>query len=121
MPSVSPKQHRLMEAAAHTPGGFGGVPQSVGREFAAADRSARMDSGIRQHKNMAMGDGPSGDFDVDSIHNRHVPHPDRNMKHSPMSEGSRAKPPSFSRGAGKMNAEHHGDMGPHNHPMGRGR
>jgi len=26
-----------MEAAAHTPGGFGGVPQSVGKEYAAAD------------------------------------------------------------------------------------
>ena len=27
-----------MEAAAHTKGGFGGVPQSVGKEFAAADK-----------------------------------------------------------------------------------
>lgn len=26
-----------MQAAAHTPGGYGGVPQSVGREFAIAD------------------------------------------------------------------------------------
>ena len=26
-----------MEAAAHTPGGFGGVPQSVGREFVGDD------------------------------------------------------------------------------------
>lgn len=26
-----------MAAAAHTPGGYGGVPQSVGREFNAAD------------------------------------------------------------------------------------
>ena len=37
MPSKSPAQHRLMEAAAHTPGGYGGVPQSVGEEFVAAD------------------------------------------------------------------------------------
>jgi hypothetical protein len=37
MPSKSPAQHRLMEAAAHTPGGFGGVPQDVGKDFAAAD------------------------------------------------------------------------------------
>jgi hypothetical protein len=37
MPSKSPAQHRLMEAAAHTPGGYGGVPQSVGRDFARAD------------------------------------------------------------------------------------
>lgn len=27
-----------MAAAAHTPGGYGGVPQSVGREFNAADK-----------------------------------------------------------------------------------
>lgn len=37
MPSVSPAQARLMAAAAHTPGGYGGVPQSVGEEFNAAD------------------------------------------------------------------------------------
>ena len=40
MPSKSPAQHRLMEAAAHTTGGYGGVPQSVGKEFAAADKRA---------------------------------------------------------------------------------
>ena len=39
MPSKSPAQHRLMEAAAHTPGGYGGVPQKVGKEFAAADKA----------------------------------------------------------------------------------
>jgi hypothetical protein len=38
MPSKSLAQHRLMEAAAHTKGGFGGVPQSVGKEFAKADK-----------------------------------------------------------------------------------
>jgi hypothetical protein len=40
MPSKSAKQHRLMEAVAHNPA-FAkkvGVPQSVGREFAAADK-----------------------------------------------------------------------------------
>jgi hypothetical protein len=37
MPSVSQAQSRLMAAAAHTPGGYGGVPQSVGKEFNAAD------------------------------------------------------------------------------------
>ena len=39
MPSKSPAQHKLMEVAAHTPGGFGGVPQGVGREFVAADNA----------------------------------------------------------------------------------
>jgi len=28
-----------MEAAAHTSGGFGGVPQKVGKDFAAADKA----------------------------------------------------------------------------------
>lgn len=39
MPSTSPAQHRLTEAAAHTPGGYGGVPKSVGKDFAAANKS----------------------------------------------------------------------------------
>jgi hypothetical protein len=38
MPSKSKAQAKLMRAAAHTKGGFGGVPQSVGREFAEADK-----------------------------------------------------------------------------------
>lgn len=38
MPSKSPAQHRFMEAAAHTKGGFGGVPQKVGKEFVKADK-----------------------------------------------------------------------------------
>ena len=40
MPSVSDKQHKLMEIAAHTKGGYGGVPQSVGKDFAKADDKA---------------------------------------------------------------------------------
>lgn len=28
-----------MEAAAHTPGGYGGIPQSVRQDFAAADEA----------------------------------------------------------------------------------
>ena len=37
MSSKSPSQARLMAAAAHTKGGYGGVPQSVGKEFNKAD------------------------------------------------------------------------------------
>ena len=33
-----------MAAAAHTPGGYGGVPQSVGREFNAADTGKKRSS-----------------------------------------------------------------------------
>lgn len=42
MPSTSAKQHRTMEAAAHNPA-FAkkmGIPQSVAREFTAADKRA---------------------------------------------------------------------------------
>jgi hypothetical protein len=38
MPSKSPAQARLMAAAAHTPGGYGGVPQKVGKDFNKADQ-----------------------------------------------------------------------------------
>ncbi len=37
MPSKSPAQAKLMRIAAHTKGGYGGVPQSVGKEFESAD------------------------------------------------------------------------------------
>jgi len=38
MPSTSPAQAKLMAIAAHTPGGYGGVPQSVGKDFHSADK-----------------------------------------------------------------------------------
>ena len=41
MPATSPAQERLMQAAAHTPGGFGGVPQSVGKEFTKGEDEAQ--------------------------------------------------------------------------------
>ena len=41
MPGKSPAQHRLMQAAAHTKGGFGGVPQKVGKEFVKADKKMK--------------------------------------------------------------------------------
>jgi len=47
MPSTSPAQHRLMEAAAHTKGGYGGVPQKVGLEFAAADKAKKLAKALR--------------------------------------------------------------------------
>ena len=46
MPSKSPAQHRLMQAAAHTKGGFGGVPQKVGKEFARADEGKFKEGGL---------------------------------------------------------------------------
>ena len=45
MPSKSPAQHCLMEAAAHTKGGVGGVPQKVGKEFVKADEGRKFKEG----------------------------------------------------------------------------
>ena len=45
MPSKSRAQHNLMEAAAHTKGGYGGVPQKVGKEFAEADEGKKFSKG----------------------------------------------------------------------------
>lgn len=43
MPSVSAKQHRFMEAVAHDPAFArkAGVPQKVGKDFAAADKAKK--------------------------------------------------------------------------------
>ena len=42
MPAVSQAQRRLMFAAAGKKGGVDGVPQSVGKEFAAADKGGKL-------------------------------------------------------------------------------
>lgn len=41
MPSTSKKQHNFMEAVAHSPefAKKAGVPQTVGKDFAAADKA----------------------------------------------------------------------------------
>ena len=65
MPSKNAKQHRLMEAAAHTRGGYGGVPQKVGKDFAAHDKAAGTFQGkgsksghpIHRHFGMKSGRG----------------------------------------------------------------
>ena len=47
MPSKSPAQHRLMKAVAHNPA-FAkkvGIPQSVGKDFANADKGKKFASG----------------------------------------------------------------------------
>ncbi|MET4341946.1 hypothetical protein [Bradyrhizobium sp. RT9a] len=43
MPTVSRKQHNFMEAVAHSPAFAkkAGVPQKVGKEFAAADKAKK--------------------------------------------------------------------------------
>ena len=48
MPSKSKAQARVMAAAAHTPGGYDGIPQSVGREFNQADKGTGILKGKRR-------------------------------------------------------------------------
>ena len=47
MPSVSRKQHNLMEMVAHNPAAAKrvGIPQSVGKEFVAADKGKKFRAG----------------------------------------------------------------------------
>jgi hypothetical protein len=54
VPSVSKKQHNLMEAVAHNKG-FAkkvGIPQSVGKDFAAADKGKTFKSGGAARQNV---------------------------------------------------------------------
>jgi hypothetical protein len=47
MPSTSKKQHNFMEAVAHSPSFAkkAGVPQSVGKDFSAADKGRKFSKG----------------------------------------------------------------------------
>ena len=49
MPSTSKKQEKFMNAVAHNPGFAkkAGVPQSVGKDFSAADKAKKFGSGPR--------------------------------------------------------------------------
>ena len=42
MPPVSESERRFMQAAAHKPGGLGGVSQKVAKEFASADPGGKL-------------------------------------------------------------------------------
>jgi len=56
MPSHSKKQHNFMEAVAHSPG-FAkkvGVPQSVGKDFSAADKGRKFSKGGDMAESKAM-------------------------------------------------------------------
>ena len=56
MPSTSKKQHRFMEAVAHNPSFAkkAGVPQSVGKEFAKADKGKTFSRGGDMKESKAM-------------------------------------------------------------------
>ena len=57
MPSVSKKQHNFMEAVAHNPAFAkkAGVPQSVGKDFSAADKGRKFSKGgDMKHEDVKM-------------------------------------------------------------------
>lgn len=57
MPSVSSKQHKFMQAVAHSPefAKKAGVPQSVGKEFSNADKGRKFSKGgDMKSENMMM-------------------------------------------------------------------
>ena len=57
MPSKSSKQHRFMEAIAHSPSFAkkAGVPQSVGKDFSAADKGRKFSKGgDMKHEDVKM-------------------------------------------------------------------
>lgn len=63
MPTVSDSQKRLALAAAHTPGGFGGMSQAVGREFMHADQKVgRVGHAAGGAASLAIGPHPVKDF-----------------------------------------------------------
>jgi len=51
MPSKSEKQERFMQAAAHNPefAKKAGIPQSVAKEFSAADEHKKIARAIKRH------------------------------------------------------------------------
>lgn len=59
MPSKSAKQHRYMEMIAHDPAAAKreGVPQSVGKEFAEADKGKKFPARGRYGGKMAVKHG----------------------------------------------------------------
>lgn len=57
MPPRSEAQRRLMHAAAEHKGGAGGVPQSVGKEFAAADKPGKLPAKVKSKRKSLYDDG----------------------------------------------------------------
>lgn len=80
MPSTSAKQHRFMEAIKHSPAfaAKAGVPQSVGRDFAAADDKA----GITKSHSYAGG-GKVKTFPIPSNPGGPAPKPDEDPPYRP--------------------------------------
>jgi hypothetical protein len=69
MPSVSKKQHNFMEAIAHSPS-FAkkvGVPMSVGKDFATADKGKKFSKGGDMNSKMKMFEKSSKDVEKKGV------------------------------------------------------
>lgn len=147
MPSRSPAQARLMRAVAHSPAFAKKVkiPQSVGKEFAAADKATgkfkRKDppmkkpmmkssamsgsDGMSPRKAMAMGKSPSGAESVKSYASEHGgtgSHPDYRGStgaKGEMQDGNRGAPPAMNTMKGQLPGQGKANHGPTN-PGGHG-
>ena len=94
MPSTSAKQHRFMEMVAHDPAAAKrtGVPQSVARDFVAADR-AKASAGPHKEPDA---DQRGGRSDMDADDTRHPPRHhsthDEATRHPPRQHGTHDMP-----------------------------
>ena len=90
MPSTSSKQHKFMEAVAHSPSFAkkAGVPQSVGQEFSKADKGRKFSKGGDMASKMNPGFMAMMAKKKDGMHKM----PDgKMMKDSAMKKGGMAK------------------------------
>lgn len=72
--------------------------------------------GVRQHKMMAMGDGPSGSFGVRPIPGTdRIKHPEGEPSGKMLSDSERGCGPAMKTGRGEMHASRNPDHGPHYH------
>jgi hypothetical protein len=62
MPSTSKKQHKFMEAVAHSPAFAkkAGVPQSVGKDFSTADKGRKFKAGGLMAKSQGVAPSAMG-------------------------------------------------------------
>lgn len=92
MPSKSKKQHNFMEAIAHSPefAKKAGVPQSVGKDFAAADKGKKFRKGGTTNPSMSginKQQTHHGKIQLPNVNlNKHVGMKEGGMAHSDMKE-----------------------------------
>lgn len=85
-------------------------------------KSSYMD-GVRMQKSIAMGgQPPSGNFGVEDMQSKAIPHPDRKRKTKQLADSERAQPPAGHGGPGRpaegaMRGDREVDHGPYDEDM----